>query len=82
MGEVKFEEIEFLVELLSKYFLESFRSIVWEEGLDYYKFKCIYDKYYGKYLIVSVRYNIRIIGFKSFVVFFVVFFESFFEIVI
>ncbi|BAD86302.1 hypothetical protein, conserved [Thermococcus kodakarensis KOD1] len=79
MGEVKLEEIEFLVELLSKYPLESLRSIAREEGLDYYKLKRIYDKYYGKYLTVSARYNIRIIGLKSFVAFLAVSPESLLE---
>ncbi|WP_367883189.1 hypothetical protein [Thermococcus peptonophilus] len=69
-GDIRFEEIEFLVELLSKYPpLESLRSIAKKEGLDYYKLKRIYDKYYRKYLTVSAMYNIRLIGLKSFVAF-------------
>ncbi len=68
------------MELLSKYPpLESLRSIAREEGLDYYKLKRIYDKYYGKYLTVSARYNIRIIGLKSFVAFLAVSPESLLE---
>jgi len=67
MGGVKEDEIEFLVELLSKYPLESLRKIASAEGLDYYKLKRIYDRYYGKYLVVSATYNIRLLGLKSFV---------------
>lgn len=67
MGEVKQDEIEFLVELLSKYPLESLRKIASTEGIDYYRLKRIYDRYYGKYLVISATYNIRRIGLKSFV---------------
>ncbi|WP_297074308.1 Lrp/AsnC family transcriptional regulator [Thermococcus sp.] len=67
MGGVKGDEIEFLVEILSKYPLESLRKIASAEGLDYYRLKRIYDKYYGKYLVVSATYNIRLLGLKSFV---------------
>ena len=67
MGEVKQDEIEFLVELLSEYPLESLRKIASAEGIDYYKLKRIYDRYYGKYLVVSAAYNIRPLGLKSFV---------------
>ncbi|AMQ18653.1 Lrp/AsnC family transcriptional regulator [Thermococcus peptonophilus] len=79
MGDIRFEEIEFLVELLSKYPLESLRSIAKKEGLDYYKLKRIYDKYYRKYLTVSAMYNIRLIGLKSFVAFLAVSPESLLE---
>lgn len=67
MGEVKQDEIEFLVELLSKYPLESLRKIASTEDIDYYRLKRIYDRYYGKYLVVSAIYNIRLLGLKSFV---------------
>ncbi|WP_456421811.1 Lrp/AsnC family transcriptional regulator [Thermococcus sp.] len=67
MGGVKADEIELLVELLGKYPLESLRKIASAEGLDYYRLKRIYDRYYGKYLVVSAIYNIRLLGLKSFV---------------
>jgi len=67
MSEVKVEEIEFLVELLDKYPLESLRKIAQMEGLDYYRLKRLYDKYYGKYITVSASINMRLIGLKSFV---------------
>ncbi|WP_456367478.1 Lrp/AsnC family transcriptional regulator [Thermococcus sp.] len=69
MGDIKIDELEFLVELLEKYPLDSLRSIAKREGLEYYKLKRIYDRYYGKYLTVSAIYNIRRIGLKSFVAF-------------
>ncbi|GAB6136613.1 Lrp/AsnC family transcriptional regulator [Thermococcus prieurii] len=67
MGGINTDEIEFLVELLEKYPLESLRRIASAEGLDYYRLKRIYDKYYSKYLVVSATYNIRLLGLKSFV---------------
>ena len=69
MGEVNVEEIEFLVEILERHPLESLRKIATEEGIDYYRLKRIYDKYYGKYMTVNAIYNLRRIGLKSFVAF-------------
>ncbi|WP_297510140.1 Lrp/AsnC family transcriptional regulator [Thermococcus sp.] len=69
MGEVNVEEIEFLVEILERHPLESLRKIAAKEGIDYYRLKRIYDKYYGKYMTVNAIYNLRRIGLKSFVAF-------------
>ncbi len=69
MGNVNMEELEFLVELLNKYPRESLRKIAEKEGVDYYRLKRIYDKYYEKYTQVSAIYNISRIGLKSFVAF-------------
>ncbi len=69
MGNVNLREIEFLVELLNKYPIESLRKIAESEGIDYYRLKRIYDKYYGKYIQVNAMYNISRIGLKSFVAF-------------
>ena len=69
MGGVKEDEIGLLMELLTKYPLESLRKIASVEGLDYYRLKRIYDRYYGKYIFVNAIYNIRILGLKSFVAF-------------
>ena len=67
MVEVKEEEIEFLVGLLNKYPLESLRKIAQFAGIEYYKLKRLYDKYYEKYITVSASINLRLIGLKSFV---------------
>jgi len=67
MGEVKEEEIKYLVSLLEKYPVESLRKIAKEEGIDYYKLKRLYDKYYGKYVLVHAHYSMRALGLKSFV---------------
>ncbi len=69
MGNVNLREIEFLVELLNKYPIESLRKIAESEGIDYYRLKRIYDKYYGRYIQVNAMYNISRIGLKSFVAF-------------
>ncbi len=69
MGSVNMEELEFLVELLNKYPTESLKKIAENEGVDYYRLKRIYDKYYGKCTQVSAIYNISRIGLKSFVAF-------------
>lgn len=80
MSEVKVEEIEFLVEILDKYPLESLRKIAQMEGLDYYKLKRLYDKYYGRYVNVSAFINMRLIGLKSFVGFLSVPSDRLFEV--
>ncbi|MCD6373412.1 MAG: Lrp/AsnC family transcriptional regulator [Thermococcus sp.] len=69
MPEPLMEELNFLVTLLEKYPLESLKKIAESEGMDYYKLKRLYDKYYGKYVTVSAMYNIRKIGLRSFVAF-------------
>ncbi|NJE10921.1 Lrp/AsnC family transcriptional regulator [Thermococcus sp. MAR1] len=69
MGEPIMEELEFLVEILEKHPLDSLRKIAEEEGIDYYRLKRLYDKYYGKYLTVSAIYNIRAIGLRSYLAF-------------
>ena len=69
MSEPVMEELEFLVEILERHPVDSLRKIAEEEGIDYYRLKRLYDKYYGKYLTVNALYNIREIGLKSFVAF-------------
>jgi len=69
MSEPILEELELLVGLLEKYPLESLKRIAEKEGIEYYKLKRLYDKYYGKYLTVGAKYNIRRIGLRSFVAF-------------
>ncbi len=69
MSEPLLEELEFLFTLLEKYPLESLRKIAEMEGIEYYRLKRLYDKYYGKYITVSARYNIKRIGLRSFVAF-------------
>ncbi|WP_297497315.1 Lrp/AsnC family transcriptional regulator [Thermococcus sp.] len=69
MGGVNIEEIEFLVEILERHPFESLRKIATEEGIDYYRLKRVYDKYYGEYIAVNARYNLRRVGLKSFVAF-------------
>ncbi|WP_048166036.1 Lrp/AsnC family transcriptional regulator [Palaeococcus pacificus] len=68
---INYEELDFLVEILTKYPKESLKKISELEGIEYYKLKRIYDKYYGpdKYVQVSTIYNIAKIGLKSFVAF-------------
>ncbi len=63
------EELEFLVELLERHPLNSLRKIAEAEGIEYYRLKRLYDKYYGKYLVVSTRFNIKRLGLRSFVAF-------------
>jgi len=69
MSEPLMEELEFLFNLLEKYPLESLKKIAEAEGIDYYRLKRLYDKYYGKYITVSAMYNIKRIGLRSFVAF-------------
>ena len=63
------EELEFLVELLERHPLDSLRKIAEAEGIEYYRLKRLYDKYYGKYLVVNTRFNIKRLGLRSFVAF-------------
>ena len=63
------EELEFLVELLERHPLDSLRKIAEAEGIEYYRLKRLYDKYYGKYLVVSALFNIKRLGLRSFVAF-------------
>ncbi|NJE30068.1 Lrp/AsnC family transcriptional regulator [Thermococcus sp. 18S1] len=69
MTEPVMSELEFLVEILDKYPLESLKKIAESEGIDYYRLKRLYDKYYGKYLTVNASYNIKKIGLRSFITF-------------
>ncbi|NJE11845.1 Lrp/AsnC family transcriptional regulator [Thermococcus sp. LS2] len=69
MSEVKIEEVEYLVEILEKYPRESLLKIAKNEGIDYYKLKRLYDRYYGKYVHVSAIYDIAKLGLKSYVAF-------------
>ncbi|WP_457750569.1 Lrp/AsnC family transcriptional regulator [Thermococcus sp.] len=69
MSEPIMEELEFLVGLFEKYPLESLKKIAEKEGIEYYKLKRLYDKYYGKYITVSAMYDIKRIGLRSFVAF-------------
>ncbi|ASJ08140.1 transcriptional regulator [Thermococcus siculi] len=69
MPEPSIEELEFLVEILDRHPLESLRKIAEEEGMDYYRLKRLYDKYYGKYLNVNAMINIKKLGLRSFVAF-------------
>ena len=66
---INFEELEWLAELLNKYPRESLRKIAQAEGIEYYKLKRIYDKYYGKYIFVNAVYSITKLGLKSYVAF-------------
>ncbi|AEC51803.1 hypothetical protein PNA2_0887 [Pyrococcus sp. NA2] len=68
-GRINFKEIEWLAEILNKYPRDSLRKIAKSEGIDYYKLKRVYDKYYGKYIFVSAIYNITKLGLKSYVAF-------------
>jgi len=63
------EELEFLVQILEKHPLDSLKRISDEEGIDYYRLKRLYDKYYGRYLVVSAHFNIKRLGLRSFVAF-------------
>ncbi|AAL80371.1 Lrp/AsnC family transcriptional regulator [Pyrococcus furiosus DSM 3638] len=69
MSEVNWDDILWLVEVLEKHPRDSLRSIAKKEGINYYKLKRIYDKYYGKYVVVSALYNITRIGLKSYIAF-------------
>lgn len=69
MAEVNWDEIELLADILNRYPTESLRRISQAEGIDYYRLKRIYDKYYGKYITVNAMYDIKKIGLKSYVAF-------------
>ncbi|ACJ17108.1 conserved hypothetical protein [Thermococcus onnurineus NA1] len=69
MSELNMEEIEFLVELLNKYPTESLRKIAELEGIDYYRLKRLYDKYYGEYVQVNAMYRIEKVGLRSYIAF-------------
>ncbi|CAB50599.1 Lrp/AsnC family transcriptional regulator [Pyrococcus abyssi] len=66
---INFREIEWLLELLNKYPRESLRKISQREGIEYYRLKRIYDRYYGKYIFVSAIYDIAKLGLKSYIAF-------------
>ncbi|WP_297421500.1 Lrp/AsnC family transcriptional regulator [Thermococcus sp.] len=61
------EELEFLVKVLERYPLDSLRKIAEKEGINYYRLKRLYDRYYGKYLHVSAVLSLRRMGLRSFV---------------
>ena len=63
------EEIELLVDILNRHPLDSLRKISREEGMEYYKLKRLYDRYYGRYVTVNAMFNIRRVGLRSFVAF-------------
>ncbi len=69
MGEPAINELEFLAEILRKHPTDSLRKIAEEEGMDYYRLKRMYDRYYGKYISVNAMYNIRVIGLRSYLAF-------------
>ncbi|NJE76629.1 Lrp/AsnC family transcriptional regulator [Thermococcus sp. ES12] len=69
MGEPIMEELEFLVEILEKHPLDSLKKIAEEEGIDYYRLKRLYDKYYGKYLTVSAIISLKRLGLRTYVAF-------------
>ncbi|WP_297519790.1 Lrp/AsnC family transcriptional regulator [Thermococcus sp.] len=69
MNGADMEELEFLVELLERHPLDSLRKIAEAEGIEYYRLKRLYDKYYGKCLVVNTRFNIKRLGLRSFVAF-------------
>ena len=67
MQEPAMEELEFLVEILDRHPLDSLRKIAKSEGIEYYRLKRLYDRYYGKYVHVSVVLNLKRMGLRSFV---------------
>ncbi len=69
MPEPVMEELELLVEILNRHPLESLRKIAESEGIEYYRLKRLYDKYYGKYLTVNAYIDIKRLGIRSFVAF-------------
>ncbi|ASJ01577.1 Lrp/AsnC family transcriptional regulator [Thermococcus gorgonarius] len=73
-------EMEFLISILEKYPTESLKKIAELEGIDYYRLKRIYDKYYGTKLTVNPIYDIKKLGLRSFVAFLSVPQEDLFEV--
>ncbi|RLF78486.1 Lrp/AsnC family transcriptional regulator, partial [Thermococci archaeon] len=71
LPQINYDEIDFLVNLLEKYPRESLRKISELEGIEYFKLKRLYDKYYGedKFVQVNAILNISKLGLKSFVAF-------------
>jgi len=69
MSEPVREELEFLIEILERHPLDSLKKIAEEEGIDYYRLKRLYDRYYGKYLTVNAFISIRRLGLRSYVAF-------------
>lgn len=67
MGQPAMEDLEFLTDVLNRHPLESLKKIAEEEGVDYYRLKRLYDKYYGKYLRVTAHINIKVIGLRSYI---------------
>lgn len=65
------EEIEFLINLLDKYPLESIRSIAKKENISYSKLKKLFDKYYGpsKSVYVVASISIAKLGLMSYMAF-------------
>ncbi|CAD5245279.1 Lrp/AsnC family transcriptional regulator [Thermococcus camini] len=80
MTEPVMSELEFLVEIFKKYPLDSLKKIAESEGIDYYRLKRLYDKYYGKYITVSAVYNIKVIGLRSYLAFLSVPSDRIFEV--
>lgn len=70
-SQINYDEIDFLVKILEKYPRESLRKISKLEGIEYFKLRRLYDKYYGedKYVQVNAILNIAKLGLKSFVAF-------------
>jgi DNA-binding Lrp family transcriptional regulator len=73
-------EMEFLVKILEKHPTDSLRKIAEVEGIDYYRLKRLYDKYYGTKIGVHPIYDIKKLGLRSFVAFLSVPREDLFEI--
>ncbi|NJE61910.1 Lrp/AsnC family transcriptional regulator [Thermococcus sp. 21S7] len=69
MDEPPREDLEFLVEILEKYPLDSLKKIAEKEGIDYYRLKRLYDKYYGKYLTVNAFFSLKRLGLHTYVAF-------------
>ncbi|MDV3103768.1 Lrp/AsnC family transcriptional regulator [Thermococcus waiotapuensis] len=73
-------EMEFLIGILEKYPTESLKKIAELEGIDYYRLKRLYDKYYGTKFTVNPVYDIKKLGLRSFVAFLSVPREDLFEV--
>ncbi|ASJ10627.1 transcriptional regulator [Thermococcus sp. P6] len=69
MSEPLPDELEFLEEILNRHPVESLKRIAEEEGINYYRLKRLYDRYYGKYISVNAFYNPRLIGLRSYLAF-------------
>ncbi len=69
MSGIRIEDIEYLAEVLERHPRKSLLKIAKSEGIEYYKLKRLYDRYYGKYVHVSAIYDIAKLGLKSYVAF-------------